>query len=228
MSSTHLKALPYETRFEWEEFFWDQVESKSECWEWQGHIEHSGYGSWRIPREGSYKAHRLSYILANGPLPNKDLLVLHRCDNRRCCRPSHLFLGTNEDNSWDRQTKGRGNYLNVKGENNSHSKLTESEVRAIHQAVLNGSSVRSVSRLYNVFPNTIKGIIRGVTWKHLDLQPIEVRQRVRGHYLPHTKYTDADVGVMAAIRRTGTPYHKIDAQLGNPKGTSFRLLNRNK
>jgi HNH endonuclease len=75
------------------------------CWDWQRAVNSVGYG--RIARNGTrVYAHRAAYELAYGPIP-KDMCVLHSCDNRRCVRPDHLFLGTKRDNMLDMAAKGR-------------------------------------------------------------------------------------------------------------------------
>ena len=74
------------------------------CWEWQGRIDRYGYGQVRV-RGKTGKAHREAYRAFHGD-PGK-LLVLHTCDNRKCCNPKHLFLGTHKDNMADMVKKGR-------------------------------------------------------------------------------------------------------------------------
>ena len=76
------------------------------CWNWKGGLSGCGYGY--ITFEGKKQgAHRVSYKLFNGPIP-KNMLVLHKCDNRACINPDHLFLGTHQDNMDDMWEKGRG------------------------------------------------------------------------------------------------------------------------
>lgn len=75
------------------------------CWVWSGTINRTtGYGSLTVERKSRY-AHRLAWELDHGPIP-AGLCVLHRCDNRRCVRPDHLFLGTFADNTRDMMAKG--------------------------------------------------------------------------------------------------------------------------
>ena len=76
------------------------------CWLWTAFTKENGYGQFgRAKHDGVY-AHRFSYELHVGPVP-EGLCVLHKCDVRSCVRPDHLFLGTERDNAHDRDTKGR-------------------------------------------------------------------------------------------------------------------------
>jgi hypothetical protein len=89
--------------------FWAKVEKAGpdDCWLWAGATVPNGYG--KISRGGSsglLLAHRVSWILAKSEIPEGQL-VLHRCDNRLCVNPAHLFLGTHGDNARDMVAKGR-------------------------------------------------------------------------------------------------------------------------
>jgi hypothetical protein len=75
------------------------------CWVWTKSTSH-GYGAFGIERR-VHKAHRVAFQWMVGPIP-EGLCVLHRCDNRPCVRPDHLFLGTRPDNTADMMAKGRG------------------------------------------------------------------------------------------------------------------------
>lgn len=83
------------------------------CWNWQGARTSGGYGTMNLKAEGIGTAHRAAWF-AYHDMPPKGLYVLHKCDNRRCCNPRHLFLGTAADNSLDMVTKGR-NFSPMKG-----------------------------------------------------------------------------------------------------------------
>jgi len=114
--------------------FWDKVDQRrpNDCWEWKASVTKSnGYGQFGIDRR-TVGAHRVAYFLGTGEQPT-GLHVLHQCDNKRCCNPAHLFLGTQQDNSDDYAAKGFGPNLghDQVGQRNGNARLTENEVRAI-------------------------------------------------------------------------------------------------
>ncbi len=76
------------------------------CWLYLGSAGNSGYGKLRIGHTKDYSAHRLSFMIFNGEIPD-NLCVLHKCDNRRCVNPEHLWIGTKRDNTLDMVIKGR-------------------------------------------------------------------------------------------------------------------------
>lgn len=94
------------------ERFWEKVDKtvESGCWEWRSSIRGNGYGAFftHLIEEGrkAHGAHRFSWELEHGPIPN-GLWVLHKCDNRICVNPDHLFLGDRTDNMRDCAEKGR-------------------------------------------------------------------------------------------------------------------------
>ncbi len=92
-----------------EERFWAKVQlgSSEECWIWQAALKRDGYGLFRVESYVAMRsAHRVSWEIAFGEIPT-GMQVLHRCDNPPCVNPSHLWLGTQQDNIRDMNEKGR-------------------------------------------------------------------------------------------------------------------------
>ncbi len=87
------------------ERFLEKVQIVEECWEWMSVVNDSGYGEFSMDGRMK-KAHRASYELFNGSIPD-GLLVRHKCDTRTCVNPWHLILGTAKDNSQDTLSRGR-------------------------------------------------------------------------------------------------------------------------
>ena len=94
-SGSNLKRLEF--------YGWTEVESG--CWEWKGKLDTGGYGVINVESQRGAKAHRVAYAVWVGPIG--DMHVLHKCDNRRCINPDHLWLGTHSDNMQDMWDKGR-------------------------------------------------------------------------------------------------------------------------
>lgn len=145
--------------------FWRAVEmgtAPSDCWQWLLALDRDGYG-----HLGGRKAHRVSWELHNGPIP-EGLFVCHHCDNPPCVNPAHLFLGTSADNTHDMISKGRNRYITRNGTDNSYAKLTDAQVISIRQRWTQGErNQRAIGQEYGVFHSTIGRIISGKTWKHL-------------------------------------------------------------
>jgi len=146
---------------DWIERYWDKVDVRGadECWEWQASRHASGYGMFSRERTTT-RAHRLAWELANGPIPD-GLCVLHRCDNRSCCNPSHLFLGTIADNSRDMVEKGRA----ARGIKNGRAKLTRQDVRRIRQLYNTGNhTLAALGRQFGVTESNVCYIVNRERW----------------------------------------------------------------
>lgn len=78
------------------------------CWTWTGATNRrNGYGYFKRRDRRQMNTHRVAWEFAHGPIPD-GLCVCHHCDNPRCVRPDHLFLGTQRENMQDMKAKGRG------------------------------------------------------------------------------------------------------------------------
>lgn len=128
------------------------------CWEWQGTCFSSGYG-----RIGDLRASRVVDNVLNGVLP-AHLLVLHKCDNRRCVRPTHLYRGTHEQNMQDMRVRER----QARGARCHSSKLSEVDILAI-RAEYKERRTRQVdlAARYGVTQATISRILLHKKWAWL-------------------------------------------------------------
>lgn len=91
--------------------FWQNVDKGESCWNWQGADAGDGYGA-ACYQGRTWRAHRLAWVLTKGEIP-AGMFVCHHCDNRRCVRPDHLWLGTAIENNLDRDAKGRNVAYNL-------------------------------------------------------------------------------------------------------------------
>ena len=137
-------------------------ESESGCWEWQGGIHGTGYGSVPARFGGGRYAHRAMYEASKGDIPEK-MYVLHKCDNRKCINPDHLFLGTHLENIKDMHSKGRQSGGSMKGSANPSSKFDDETVILIRQAREAGVRKSVIEREFKVSEKQFYRIIRHET-----------------------------------------------------------------
>ena len=136
------------------------VQTESGCWEFVGGRTGQGYGALSINHTQQYAAHRLAYELWKGPIPT-GMVVCHSCDNKPCCNPDHLFIGTHQDNKDDEISKGR----HVKGSKQGNSKLKEDDVIEIKRLILTGKmTLKSIGLRYGVTGEAIGLIKNGTNW----------------------------------------------------------------
>jgi hypothetical protein len=143
----------------------------SGCWLWTGAIKRnskpcSQYG-WATYKGKNYNAHRLSWILHNGPIESSKTLVCHHCDNTVCVNPSHLFLGTHTDNINDCVVKGRQVPCKTRGEQHNVAKLTEKQVLHVREMLAIGHTQYEIADAFGVGQTTISAIKRHIIWSHL-------------------------------------------------------------
>ena len=150
-----------ETRRVWQrkaDRFWERLERRGddECWEWNHILTMDGYGRMKW-NPGEHKAHRFSYRLHFGPIPD-GMCVCHRCDNRKCCNPYHLFIGTRRENFDDMMAKGR----NAFGERHPRCKLKDDQVGEIRLLAAEGVKQMAIAAKFGVTPQCIGRIINGI------------------------------------------------------------------
>jgi hypothetical protein len=144
------------------ERFWRHVlpEPNSGCWLWDGPVDSSGYGRFRLG-SSKVRVHRVSYGMHHGrPVPN-GMRVLHSCDVPACVNPDHLRLGTDADNVADKVARNR----QARGERVPGSKLTTAQVMAIR--VAQGVTHRALAAEFGVSHNIVGRIRRRQKWTHL-------------------------------------------------------------
>jgi hypothetical protein len=124
------------------------IRRKTRCWIFTGKLNPAGYGKKRYMGK-IHGAHRLSYELHYGKIKNPDLFVCHKCDNRDCINPDHLWLGTNNENMLDMMHKGRGRI----------SKLTHEDKETIKRLFLEGKTRAELRIMYKTSLGVINFII---------------------------------------------------------------------
>jgi hypothetical protein len=121
--------------------------AKSGCWEWNATIEKDGYGVFTHGRGQQIRAHRAAYEAAFGAVP-AGVLVCHKCDNRKCINPDHLFLGSPADNTQDMVRKGRARIR--RGTAHHNLKLTDDQIVIIRARRGNGESLKEIAADFGV------------------------------------------------------------------------------
>jgi hypothetical protein len=160
------KGLPWRKPFPmWERkaTFWSRVQtgSRDECWPWKGPADpQTGYGKF-CWNNFTTSAHRFAWIATYGVIP-KGLLVCHKCDNRICQNPHHLFLGTIADNNADMRKKGRGS------KPPSSAKITREQVIQIRKLwVPYKTSMRTIAKLLKVPYKSVESAVNPKRWNQI-------------------------------------------------------------
>lgn len=142
---------------------WRSVTKSEACWEWTGARTTAGYGHFQFLCR-HYYAHRLSYEIAFGAVPS-GMVICHRCDNPKCVRPEHLFLGTHADNARDKVEKNRHVLPMLARARHPSAKLSESDVAEMRRRhTEDGTSGAALGRLFGVSTSQACNILRGDSW----------------------------------------------------------------
>lgn len=143
-----------------------QKRGHQDCWLCSANGKHTKYAQIQEGGQESRRllAHRVSYELAYGPIPD-GMVVMHSCDTPRCVNPAHLSVGTHQDNNDDMTRKHRRAINVVSGEQNGRSKLTEDVVRHIRSSPLRNVDL---ARELGFSVGCIRGVRVRRTWKHVE------------------------------------------------------------
>lgn len=175
------------------------------CWEWHRHRSVKGYGKTSVggsSRRISCLAHRLSYALFCGPIPDEQF-VCHRCDNPRCCNPVHLFPGDQQANMDDMKAKGHS----TQGERSAFAKLTTADVLEIRRRYLAGEPVVAIAKPFGIQPRHISWVATGKAWGHVP-GSVPARRPRRVYMTPN------DVTVAKQLSANGMSKEEIGRRLG--------------
>lgn len=139
-----------------------------DCWEWRGYVHPTGYGQLAENSAGrNINSNRAAYMVSKGPIAD-GLWVLHTCDNRLCCNPDHLWLGTPKQNTHDMMAKGRRRkaFEVVRGEDVGLAKMTEDDVRALRAEP--PMTFKELGAKYGISPASAHSIKLRKTWAHIE------------------------------------------------------------
>lgn len=149
----------------WARLFSKTRVNSSGCIEWTGSITEGGYGHLWV-NDRLELAHRLAFALVSGPIPEggdvRGMCVCHRCDNRLCVNPDHLFLGTHAENMRDMDGKGRRAPTN--GQRNGRAKLTAEQVKEI-RSLKGAMSQAAIGARFGVSKTLVRRIHQGKAWR---------------------------------------------------------------
>lgn len=200
----HTIKHPKQFQISREQAFWLNVdkdgpvpEHKPElgnCWVWTAAKTSNGYGKFYLPEYGEVSVHRYSYQLAFGSIPLNNA-ICHKCDNRACVRPGHLFPGTQSENLLDACAKGRGPL----------QKLNEDDVRHIVR-LSDQYTYQELADMFGVSKSNIGEIMRGSTWPKVEKKPPEKIRKV--------KLTLEDAIEIRRLRSLGVRQKEVAAKFG--------------
>ena len=140
-----------------------QILVTENCWIWTGTKSKTGYGRIWINGMGDTKVHRLIYQIYNKELLSPQELVCHKCDNKYCCNPDHLFVTDYSGNAIDMINKGRG----VRGERVGISKLNPEAIKKIRRYRKMGFKVNTLAKRFGVYRSVVSRILSGKLWRHV-------------------------------------------------------------
>lgn len=128
------------------ERFWSKVDRDGHgCWEWLGY-RLKGHGRFGMNGKVEY-AHRVSWRLERGEIPD-GMCVLHKCNNKSCVNPDHLYLGDYKDNAIDRSIDGT----------NPKMKMSACDVMLLRDLFEIGTDYKSLAWLFSISESSVHRI----------------------------------------------------------------------
>lgn len=143
--------------------FWSKVDKRddNQCWNWTGACNKWGYGQFGFNKK-VVGAHRVSYELANGAIPEK-MFILHSCDNRKCVNPAHLRTGTQTENIQEAVAKRRIKH----GEDHCRALLLVEDILLIRKMYESGVTQKVLGERFDTDPTNIWKIVNRKSWRHI-------------------------------------------------------------
>jgi hypothetical protein len=203
---------------------WNRVDKRGpdDCWLWTAAVASHGYGNFRF-RGKLWSAHVAAYRLSSGS--NAPGYVLHDCDQRRCCNPAHLYLGTQKDNARDRFARNPQGIL--RRADAPGAKLTEGDVLAILEARANAPRDRGLylklAEQYGVHSATIHAIWAGKFWNG---PPTERAPPKTPAARRRAKLSEVDVQEIRAQRQNATYGARLHIVLAERFGVHDSTISR--
>ena len=140
----------------------EYTEATNGCWNITSHALSHGYPVALIDGRLTKLSHFFYELYTRMDIQD-GMCVCHRCDNRQCVNPDHLFLGTIADNQQDMKSKGRG----TRGTRDRHAKLDEKKVKEIRRLYSKGVLQRKIGRMFGVHQANVSMIVKRKTWAWL-------------------------------------------------------------
>lgn len=187
------------------------------CWLWTGWKSPTGYGSihsgGRRAAGRQKRTHRVSWELHYGDIPD-GACVLHRCDNRACVRPDHLFIGSQQENIEDMRQKGRARAKFQQGQAHAMATLNDDDVARMRIMAREGAWASDIAKEFGVTTAIASNAIRGKTWSHIPGAVNRPQKRPRGSAHGGSKLTESLVLEMRSLLADGLSRREAAALFG--------------